>query len=45
VHDLLTDGRYLWNGRRNYVELDAGMGHVFAVRRRVRNERDFDYFL
>jgi starch synthase (maltosyl-transferring) len=45
VHDLLTDGRYLWHGRRNYVELGAGMGHVFAVRRRVRNERDFDYFV
>jgi starch synthase (maltosyl-transferring) len=45
VHDLLTDGRYLWHGRRNYVELDAGMGHVFAVRRRVRDERDFDYFV
>ena len=45
VHDLLTDGRYLWHGRRNFVDLDAGMGHVFAVRRKVRNERDFDYFL
>jgi starch synthase (maltosyl-transferring) len=45
VHDLLTDGRYLWHGRRNYVELAPGMGHVFAVRRRVRSERDFDYFV
>jgi starch synthase (maltosyl-transferring) len=45
VHDLLTDARYLWHGKRNYVELPPGMGHVFAVRRRVRNERDFDYFL
>jgi len=45
VHDLLTDARFLWHGRRNYVELDAGMGHVFAVRRRVRDERDFDYFV
>jgi starch synthase (maltosyl-transferring) len=44
VHDLLTDARYLWHGRRNYVELPPGMAHVFAVRRRVRNERDFDYF-
>jgi starch synthase (maltosyl-transferring) len=45
VHDLLTDARYLWHGRRNYIELDAGMGHIFAVRRRVRDERDFDYFV
>jgi starch synthase (maltosyl-transferring) len=45
VHDLLTDARYLWHGRRNYVELEPGMGHIFAVRRRVRDERDFDYFV
>jgi starch synthase (maltosyl-transferring) len=45
VHDLLTDARYLWNGRRNFVELEPGMGHIFAVRRRVRDERDFDYFV
>jgi starch synthase (maltosyl-transferring) len=45
VHDLLTDARYLWHGRRNYVELDPGMGHIFALRRRVRDERDFDYFV
>ena len=32
---------------RNYVELDpdAMPAHVFAIRRRVRTERDFDYFL
>jgi starch synthase (maltosyl-transferring) len=45
VHDLLTDARYLWHGQRNFVELGPGMGHVFAVRRKVRDERDFDYFL
>ncbi len=45
MHDLLTDARYLWHGRRNFVELEPGMGHVFVVRRRVRDERDFDYFV
>jgi starch synthase (maltosyl-transferring) len=45
MHDLLTDARYLWQGNRNYVELEPGMGHVFVVRRRVRDERDFDYFV
>ena len=46
VHDLLTDARFLWHGRRNYVELDpaAVPAHVFRVRRRVRTEQDFDYF-
>ena len=45
--DLLGGGRYLWQGRRNYVGLDpqALPAHVFRVRRRLRTERDFDYFL
>jgi starch synthase (maltosyl-transferring) len=47
VHDLLTDARYLWQGARNYVELNPSAlpAHIFKVRRRVRTERDFDYFL
>ena len=47
VHDLLTDARYLWHGARNYVELDPSVlpAHIFKVRRRLRTERDFDYFL
>ena len=44
VHDLVSDARFLWHGQRNYVELEPGNGHIFAIRRRVRNERDFDYF-
>jgi starch synthase (maltosyl-transferring) len=47
MHDLISGARYLWNGPRNYVELDpdAVPAHVFRLRRRVRTERDFDYFL
>lgn len=47
VHDELGDGRFLWNGARNYVELDPQSlaAHVFRLRRRVRTERDFDYYL
>jgi starch synthase (maltosyl-transferring) len=47
VHDLLTDARYLWNGPRNYIELNphACPAHILRLRRRVRTERDFDYFL
>jgi len=47
VHDLLGGGRYLWHGPRNYVELDphAMPAQIFAIRRRVRTERDFDYYL
>ncbi len=47
VHDLLTDARYFWTGPRNYVELDPAVSpaHIFRVRRRLRTEHDFDYFL
>jgi starch synthase (maltosyl-transferring) len=47
MHDLLIDRRFLWSSDRNYVELDpAGVPvHVFAVRRLVRTEHDFDYYL
>jgi starch synthase (maltosyl-transferring) len=46
VHDLLGGGTFLWQGGRNYVELDPGVmpAHVFAVRQRIRSEHDFDYF-
>lgn len=42
VHDLLTDARYSWQGTHNFVGLGPGMGHVFLVLRRARDERDFD---
>ncbi len=47
VHDLLTDARFLWSGPRNYVHLDPreAPAHIFRLRRKVRTERDFDYFL
>jgi starch synthase (maltosyl-transferring) len=47
AHDLLSDARYLWQGKRNYVELvpDSMPAHIVRVRRRIRSERDFDYYL
>ncbi|HVX11769.1 MAG TPA: alpha-1,4-glucan--maltose-1-phosphate maltosyltransferase [Pirellulales bacterium] len=47
VHDLLGEGRYLWHGERNYVELDPRIvpAHLFRVRRWVRTEHQFEYFL
>jgi starch synthase (maltosyl-transferring) len=47
VHDLLSEQRYIWRGRFNYVMLDPRRtpAHVFLLRRRVRNEQDFDYYL
>jgi starch synthase (maltosyl-transferring) len=47
AHDLLTGARYLWQGARNYVELDPQTvpAHIFVIRRKIRTEHDFDYFL
>jgi starch synthase (maltosyl-transferring) len=47
VHDQLSGARYLWHGRRNYVALDPqrSPAHVFKLRRHIRTEKDFDYFM
>jgi starch synthase (maltosyl-transferring) len=47
VHDLLSETRFLWQGPKNYVELDPRVvpASIFRIRRRVRTERDFDYYL
>jgi starch synthase (maltosyl-transferring) len=47
VHDLLTNQRYQWRGPTNFVILDPRRvpAHVFRIRRHVRSEHDFDYFL
>ncbi|HVB48081.1 MAG TPA: alpha-1,4-glucan--maltose-1-phosphate maltosyltransferase [Burkholderiales bacterium] len=46
MHDLITGARFLWQGPRNFVQLDPQRvpAHIFRVRRRVRREQDFDYF-
>jgi starch synthase (maltosyl-transferring) len=47
AHDLLGGARYLWHGERNYVELNPQVmpAHIFAIRRHVRTEHDFDYYM
>jgi len=47
MHELLTGARYLWHGSRNFVEIDPRHvpAHLFRLRRKLRTERDFDYFL
>ena len=46
VLDALTGQRFLWQGSRNYVELSPAKvpAHIFRVLRRVRSEKDFDYY-
>jgi len=47
ANDLLTGSHYVWNGRRNWVQLnpESVPGHIFRIRRRLRVETDFEYFL
>lgn len=47
VHDLLSEDKFIWQGERNYIELDPHVlpGRIFRVRTRVRRETDFDYFM
>jgi hypothetical protein len=46
VHDLLSDARYLWQGEVNFVQIDPliSPAHIFRLRRKIKTERDFDYF-
>jgi starch synthase (maltosyl-transferring) len=47
AHELLSGARYIWNGPRNYIELNpqSTPAQIFRFRRRIRSERDFEYFL
>ena len=47
MQDLLSDGRFLWQDSRNYVELipESLPAHILHIRRWARTERDFDYYL
>ena len=47
AHDLLSNARHTWHGARNFVKLDPGVvpAHIFRIRRKVRTERDFEYYL
>ena len=47
VHDLITDQRYLWQGSRNYIELNPHTqpAHILRIRRWVSREQDYDYYL
>lgn len=47
LHDLLSDARYHSQAQRLFVRLDpqSAPAHIFRLRRLVRTEHDFDYFL
>jgi Alpha-1,4-glucan:maltose-1-phosphate maltosyltransferase, domain N/S len=47
AHDMLSQARFPRQGSRNYVELrpDIVPAHEFVLRRRLRTERQFDYYM
>lgn len=47
VHDLLSDDKYIWQGERNFIELNPQVlpANIFRVRKRLKREMDFDYFM
>jgi starch synthase (maltosyl-transferring) len=47
VHDLLSDDKYIWQGEKNYVELNPQVlpANILRVRKRLKRETDFDYFV
>ena len=47
VHDLLSDDKYIWHGEKNYIQIDPKIvpAHIFRLRKRMKRENDFDYFL
>jgi starch synthase (maltosyl-transferring) len=47
AHDLISNDRYIWQGPRNYVELNPSMmpAHILKIHRRMKRESDFDYFM
>jgi starch synthase (maltosyl-transferring) len=47
VHDLISEARYLWHGESSFVQLDpfACPAHIFRVRRKIKTEQDFDYYM
>jgi starch synthase (maltosyl-transferring) len=47
VHDLIGDDKYIWQGERNYVEINphTSPAGIFRIRKRLKRETDFDYFM
>lgn len=47
VHDLLGEDKFIWQGERNFIELDPHVqpARIFTLRARLKRETDFDYFM
>jgi starch synthase (maltosyl-transferring) len=47
MFDVVSGAHFLWHGERNFVSLDPHRSpvHVMQMRRHLKREQDFDYFL
>ncbi len=47
VHDLISNDHYIWQGERNYVELNPAVmpAHILKIYPKAKRESDFDYFM
>jgi starch synthase (maltosyl-transferring) len=47
VHDLLGDDKYIWHGEKNYIEVNPRISpaYILKLRKRLKRETDFDYFI
>jgi len=47
VYDKLNNNYYIWNGSKNYIELnpESKIAHVFEIRKLKRTEENFDYYV
>lgn len=47
LHDQLSNDKYVWEGQRNYLELDPQVmpAHILRLHKSLRREADFDYFM
>jgi len=47
MHELIGDARYLWHTDHNYLSLDPQVMpvQIFRIRKHLRSEHDFEYFM
>jgi starch synthase (maltosyl-transferring) len=47
VHELLGDEKHIWQGEQNRIDLEPNVSpaQIFMLRRRLRREADFDYYM
>jgi starch synthase (maltosyl-transferring) len=47
VHDLLGDDKFIWQGEKNFIEINPHISpaYIFRLRKKLKKEMDFDYFM